>query len=80
MPNILDVIDGALADYDYEFSVWPAPTGWEKPVYGIFQNCPRMVMTFTEPGYAEFRASAERSGLTLREVTRIPHHEPEPVP
>lgn len=65
--------------FDYEFSAWPHERGWEKPVYALFSMYPRTVMTFTEEGFGEFRASLERAGLTLREVTRVPHHEPEIV-
>ena len=67
-------------EHDYEFSVWPHEHRWPQAVYEIFRNVPRMVMTFTGDGFAGFRADAERSGLTLREVTRVPHHEPEIVP
>jgi hypothetical protein len=69
----------SVSEYAYEFSVWPE-RGWEQPVYEMFRNLgQRMIMTFTEAGFTGFRDSLERSGLTLREVTRVPHHEPEAV-
>ncbi len=64
--------------YDYEFSVWPAQ-GQETSLFDVFRNVRRMVMTFTPDEFAGFRDSLGRSGFTLREVTRVPHHEPEIV-
>lgn len=68
-----------LPAYDYEFSVWPAEHGWESAVYEVFRHVPRICIPATENQFRAFRSSLERSGLTLRETTRIPHHEPEPV-
>lgn len=67
--------------WDYEFTVWPYESTWEWSIYELFRNMTtRQVMTFTETGWASFRASVERSGFTLREIERVPHHEPEAVP
>jgi hypothetical protein len=68
-----------LAEYDFEFSVWPAESGWESAVYDVFRHLPRISMPATERQFRAFRASLERSGFTLREATRVPHYKPEPV-
>lgn len=68
-----------LPVYDYEFSVWPAEHGWESAVYEVFRHLPRISVPVTECQFRTFRDSLERSGLTLREATRLPHREPEPV-
>ena len=66
--------------YDYSFSVWPHETGWEQSAYALFELLAgRVEMTFTAEGFANFRASILRQGLTLREVERRPHVEPETV-
>jgi len=69
----------ALAQYDFEFSVWPAEHRWEGAVYELFRHLPRISMPATENQFRTFRTSLERSGFTIREATRVPHHEPEPV-
>lgn len=48
-------------------------------MYDIFGDLPRRVVTMTEGGFNGFRDSLERSGFTLREIERVPHHEPESV-
>jgi hypothetical protein len=63
--------------YDYEFYIWPHHAGWDHNVYELFRCFPRVVITLTETQFALFRASNERAGFTFREVTRIPHSEPE---
>jgi hypothetical protein len=68
-----------LPAYDYEFSVWPAEHGWESAIYEVFRHVPRICVPTTEHQFHVFRASLERSGFTLREMTRTPHYEPEPV-
>lgn len=65
------------AEYDFEFSVWPEERRWEAAVYEVFRYLPRITLTASERGFSELRDSLERSGFTLREATRIPHHEPE---
>ena len=67
--------------YTYSFSVWP-DEGWrfERPVYDLFRVLePRAAMDFTEPEFERFRSGLSHGGLTLREIERIPFHEPEPV-
>lgn len=66
-------------EFDYEFSVWPAEHRWEPAVYEVFRGMPRLSITETEDGFERFRDSLERSGFSLRETTRVPHYEPEPV-
>lgn len=65
--------------FDYSFAVWPLEGHWDHAVYRLFAGQPRQVHTFTEDEWGQFRASIERSGFTLREVERVPHHEPEAV-
>lgn len=67
------------AEYSYEFSVWPHERGWEAAMYELFRYYPRVCIVLTETGFRTFRDSLERSGFTLREVTRVPHHDPEIV-
>lgn len=66
-------------EYDYEFRLWPREHTWERPVYEIFATYPRVVMTMSEADFQGFRDSLERSGFTLREASRVPHHDPETV-
>lgn len=70
--------------YDYSFSVWPdeeSPRMTAAPaVFTLFRVIqPRALMEFTERGFGDFREELARVGLTLREVERVPHHEPEHV-
>jgi hypothetical protein len=66
-------------EYDYEFSVWPHDRGWESAVYEVFRHFPRICLTAAENQFCVLQDSLERSGFTLRETTRVPHYEPEPV-
>lgn len=70
---------GHCLEYDYEFSVWPHERGWEDPVYEVFRHFPRVCLTVTEAQFCVLQESLERSGFTLREATRVPHQQPEPV-
>jgi hypothetical protein len=76
---MLDVDVRVAGMYDYEFSVWPVERTWEPAVYEIFRYVPRISITTTENEFQLFRASLERSGFSLRETTRVPHRQPEPV-
>lgn len=67
------------ASYDYEFSVWPVEQRWEAAIYEVFRYVPRILITTTEDEFRSFRDAIERSGFSLRETTRVPHYEPEPV-
>jgi hypothetical protein len=72
----------AARRYTYSFSVWPEEAfGFSPAVFDLFRMFEtRMMMEFTEAEFAAFRADLLRHGLTLREVERWPHHEPEAVP
>ena len=66
--------------YVYEFSVWPAERGFCKAIYVLFEALSRRVaMEFTEEEFDLFRESINQHGITLREIERVPHHEPEIV-
>ncbi len=65
--------------YDYEFRLWPDEHTWEHPLYEVFRMYPRVILTISEAEFHRFRDSLERSGFTLRETSRTPHHEPETV-
>ena len=67
--------------YEFTFSVWPDETSPR------MRNCPsvfslfklmtnRVVMEFTDKGFADFREEIAKVGLTLREIEKIPHHHP----
>lgn len=64
--------------FDYEFSVWPAANR-APALYEWLDGMPRCSLAKTEGEWARFRDALEREGLTLREVERSPHHEPEVV-
>ncbi len=64
--------------YDYEFSAWPA--GGTPARYSLYRQAfARTVMTFTPEEFAVFADQLAQDGITLREVTRVPYHEPETV-
>jgi hypothetical protein len=65
--------------YDYEFSVWPAEGRWEPAVHEVFRFMHRIEITKTSAGFRFFRDTLEQGGFSLREVTRTPHADPEPV-
>jgi hypothetical protein len=66
--------------YVYSFCVWPHERGFCREVYRVFDAMlTRMDMEFTEAEFGLFRAALERHGFTLREIERVPHHEPEKV-
>jgi hypothetical protein len=73
------VVGNTGPSFDYEFSVWPHEHDWARQVYDLFRSLPRVSITLTEAEFADLRDGAERGGLTLREVERVPHHEPEAV-
>ena len=70
-----------LAHFDYTFSVWPDETwGFDRAVFVTFEALgARVEMTFTPSEFETYRSALSRHGLTLREVERVPHNEPEPV-
>lgn len=67
--------------FDYSFCVWPSETwGFTRQTFDVFRMMVgRVDMTFTPEEFEMFRSAVNRDGLTLREISRIPHHEPEPV-
>jgi hypothetical protein len=67
--------------YVYSFVVWPDETwNFDHAVYEYFRVFRRRTeMHFTEEEFRRFRSGMEHHGLTLREVTRRPYVDPEPV-
>ncbi len=67
--------------YDYSFSVWPDERrAVPQAVFDLFRMLGwRVEMPFTEDEFVAFRLTVGRFGLTLREVSRVPHREPEAV-
>jgi len=69
--------------FDYEFSVWPveydapSPSSWA--LFETFKFVPRMQMTRTEDEFQAYRVAMNKCGFSLREISRVPHHEPETV-
>lgn len=67
--------------YDYRFSVWP-DENWklDPAVYQVFRAMgTRVELEFTREAFERFRSGLSHHGLTLREVERVPHHDPEAV-
>lgn len=67
--------------YDYSFSVWPSETwGFDKAVFDLFKLIGgRVELSFSESEFEKFRSALSHHGLTLREIERVLHREPEPV-
>lgn len=67
--------------YTYEFSVWPAETwGFKRAMFDLFRMLNgRVEMPFTEAEFERFRSELNHDGFTLREIERVPYHEPEGV-
>ena len=67
--------------YDYSFSVWPSETwGFPRDMFDLF-GClnARVEMAMTPERFESFRSTMSHQGFTIREIERIPHHDPEPV-
>ena len=64
--------------YTYSFCVWPCEDwGFTRAVYDVFRMLNgRMALDFTEAEFETFRSSLGRSGFSLREIERVPYHEP----
>jgi len=67
--------------YVYSFVVWPDET-WDHPralfdYFRVFRR--RTEMTIGEAEFERFRSEMGHAGFTLREATRRPDVEPEPV-
>jgi hypothetical protein len=70
----------AAVRYVYEFSAWPAERSFNRAVYDLFrQMTTRIAMEFTEEEFDLFRDALNSNGITLREISRVPYQEPEPV-
>lgn len=68
--------------YVYEFVVWPEEhhPRWTAAVYRLFDLIKgRVAMDFTGRACYDFREELSRAGLSLQEISRTPHHTPEPV-
>lgn len=42
-------------------------------------GCNRVEEIFTEQEFEMFRSTLNHDGFTLREIERVPHHEPESI-
>ena len=67
--------------YVYTFRPWPAETwGFRRATFDLFRLAAGTVdMEFTEAEFDTFRSAVGHDGITLREVQRVPYHQPEPV-
>jgi hypothetical protein len=67
--------------YDYSFSVWPSETwGFDRSVFALFTALgTRIEMDFSEDEFEAFRSGLSHHGLTLREIERRQHADPESV-
>ncbi len=67
--------------YDYSFNVWPHEGwGFSRSVFDVFRMFTSLIcMEFTEAEFEAFRLSLLGNGFSLREVERVPHHEPESI-
>ena len=68
--------------YTYSFSVWPSETwGFTRDLFDIFRMVNTNVeMSFTEDQFESFRSNLSHDGFSVREVSRLPYHEPENIP
>ncbi len=67
--------------YKYAFSAWPAEQwGFHRSVFILFEvMAGRVELEFTEQDFEMFRSGLSHHGVTLREIERVPHVDPEPV-
>lgn len=72
--------------YTYSFQVWPDETkdwgtlGMNQPMAQLLIGIGgRLEMEFTEKEFASFRRVLGNNWITLREITRVPHVEPESI-
>jgi hypothetical protein len=69
--------------WTYSFCVWPDETRerWSREAFALFRMVgTRVAMDFTREAFERFRSALFHDGLTLREVERVPFHEPEGIP
>jgi hypothetical protein len=68
-------------DYCFEIMVDPALEVNTYPALGvIIEMFPRVTMTLTEHGFKQFREGLLKHSLWLKNITRVVHRRPEPVP
>jgi hypothetical protein len=67
--------------FTYTFSVWPSQQwGHSKSLFVIFEAMGgRIELTLTESQFEQLRSDLSHDGFTLREIERVPYHEPQPV-
>ena len=67
--------------WNYSFQVWPDETWkFDHAVIELFKAMRgRIELTFTDRQFERFRSGLSHHGLTLREVERVPYHDPESV-
>ena len=67
--------------YTYSFVTWPDETwDFDRAVFELFDILSaRVEMHFSEKEFESFRSRLSHHGFTLREVTRRPYVQPEPV-
>lgn len=67
--------------YAYSFCAWPSETwGFKRAMFDLFRMLNgRVEMTFTEREFEQFRSQLGHDGFTLREIERVPYHDPEPI-
>lgn len=67
--------------FNYSFAVWPDETWrFDHAMFTLFEALGgRVELEFTPDQFERFRSGLSHHGLTLREVERVPHHEPEAV-
>jgi len=70
--------------YIYSFNAWPEEVStftWSKEIFHLFGLLnTRVEKEFTETEFNDFRKQLGNQGLTLREIERVPWHEPENIP
>lgn len=68
--------------YLYSFSAWPSETwGFKPALFALFRTLSaRVELAFTEWEFERFRSTLNHDGITLREIERVPYHDPEAVP
>jgi hypothetical protein len=68
-------------EFSYSFSPWPDETwNFDPAVIELFRMMNgRIELQFTPRAFERFRSGLSHHGITLREITRVPIAEPEPV-
>lgn len=72
--------DEGQPTFDYTFAVWPHHEHHDKAMFDLFRLYGfAFGEGWTHRRYCEFREALARNGLTLREVSRVPHVDPETI-